>query len=167
MKHCFECGNPLVGVIQEGRERLRCEACGWTYYPQLKVSTAAVIEKEDCILLARRANAPWLGYWYLPAGYVEADENPEDAVSREVREETGLIVLPSQLIGLYFFDDDPRGHGLLLVYRCQVVGGQVTTSDETDAVRYFSTEDLPHKICGAGHQDALRDWVSRKESRGG
>lgn len=158
MAFCFDCGTKLLPRYLDGQNRLSCPNCGWVYYPQLKVSAAGLIESRGKVLLVRRKNWPWQGCWYLPAGYVEADEDPATAAIREVREETGFIVKVVRLFGCYYFDDDPRGNGLLLVYHCQLVEGKISLSEEVDAAEYFSPGNLPDALTGAGHEQAIHDW---------
>lgn len=163
MNHCFNCGKKLKVKYEDNRDRLVCPVCGWVYYEQLKVSAAALVVMEDSLLLVRRSQEPWQGYWYLPAGYVEADEDPADAAVREIFEETGLIVHAQDLAGAYYFDDDPRGNGILLVYNCQVIGGSLIANDEVEEAGLFTPETLPEKLTGAGHERAINDWVIRQK----
>jgi ADP-ribose pyrophosphatase YjhB (NUDIX family) len=149
----------------EGRQREVCPDCGWIDYRHLKVAVAALIEDIDRLLLLERAEDPWKGYWNLPAGYVEADESPEKAVAREVLEETGLDVLALDLVDAYFYDDDPRGNGVLLVYTTQVLTGQLKVNRESQRARYFFPDSLPENLCGAGHREAVEMWILEKQSR--
>jgi len=162
MNYCFQCGKVLVDQAQDGRVRLTCPDCGWTHYDQLKVSAASLVEMDGTILLVRRSTDPWRGYWYLPAGYVEADEDPADAALRELSEETGLHGYHPEITGTYYFDDDPRGNGVLLVYKIQVFGGSIQENDEVDAAGFFGPAEFPEKITGAGHERAIRDWATRQ-----
>ena len=159
LHYCFLCGEALQPVPLEGRLRLVCPACGWVHYPQLKVSAAALIEQEGKLLLVQRAYEPWKGQWYLPAGYVEVDEPPAQAADRETREETGLDVRANRLLDACYFDDDPRGNGVLMVYACQIVAGSPSIRPETTAYGFFGPHQLPQPITGAGHQQAVRDWL--------
>lgn len=159
MSYCYRCGNRLQWLPVEGMLRECCSDCGWVHYPQLKVSAAALVTQGDALLLVRRRNDPWQGCWYLPAGFVEADEDPARAAERELREETGLIATASGLTGAYFFDDDPRGNGLLLVYHCVPNGGRLYLTAEADQAGYFRPDQLPEPLTGAGHERAIRDWV--------
>lgn len=109
----------------EGRAREICPACGWIHYEQLKVGAGVVIEQTETLLLLQRSRQPWRGSWNLPAGYVEVDEDPAGAAERETFEETGLQVKTSELLGTYYFDDDPRGNGVLLLYACVVMEGDL------------------------------------------
>jgi ADP-ribose pyrophosphatase YjhB (NUDIX family) len=161
-KYCLECGAMLERVQQE-RERLVCPRCGWVYYAQPKIGAAAVIEVDGRLLLARRAYEPWRGYWYLPAGYVEVDESPAEAAEREVYEETGLRVQAQRLVDVRYFDDDPRGPGVLVIYACQIVAGELRVSHETDGLCFFDAQHLPDDLAGAGHRETILAWQYSKE----
>jgi len=130
------------------------------YYPQLKVSAAGLVVSEGKLLLVQRALPPWQGCWYIPAGYVEADEPPARAAEREVLEETGLLVRTTGLRDLYYFDDDPRGSGLLIVYECHLLGGQPTVTAEALAYGFFGPAELPSPLAGAGHERAIPAWAA-------
>lgn len=163
MSYCIQCGTKLKSLLQENRQRLTCPKCGWIHYTQLKVSAAGLIELDGALLLVRRRSQPWMGSWYLPAGYVEADEDPSYAAVREVQEETGLVVHPNTLFGSYYFDDDPRGNGLLLVYNCQIIDGNLELNDEVDAAGFYHPVSLPEQLTGAGHDRAIKEWAARQE----
>jgi len=160
MGYCYDCGAQLTWQLIENRHREICPHCGWVYYPQLKVSAAAMVIQDGRLLLIRRATAPWQGCWYLPAGYVEADEDPKRAAERELWEETGLQAQCNTLHGAYFFDDDPRGNGLLLVYHSHLTGGGLNLNGEADRAGFFKAADLPHPLTGAGHDRDIADWVT-------
>ncbi|NPV77248.1 MAG: NUDIX domain-containing protein [Anaerolineae bacterium] len=149
-------------ILLDRRSREQCPSCGWIYYPQLKVGAGVLIEQNDAVLLVRRAIEPWKDAWYLPAGYVEADETPRSAAERETREETGLIVRIGDLKGVYPFDDDPRGNGLLILYLADICGGELQCSNEASECRYFLASELPSNIAGMAHRQALADWAWRK-----
>lgn len=155
--YCLQCGMKMQTIWDE-RARESCPRCGWIYYPQQKLSAAGLIVQSDRLLLVRRAFAPWKDCWYLPAGYVEVDEDPMDAARREVYEETGLMVSVGRLLEGYYFDDDPRGNGFLLVYACQLNGGQLAVTAETCQAEYFSSTALPQPLAGAGHDRAILAW---------
>ncbi|MHB0987056.1 MAG: NUDIX domain-containing protein [Bellilinea sp.] len=164
MAYCFRCGAELEERRHDGRNRLACPACSWVHYPQLKVGAAAQVVKDGNLLLLRRSRDPWQGCWYLPAGYVEADENPAAAAERELFEEAGLIATACSLVGTYYFDDDPRGNGILLVYDYLVTSGSLAINDEADAVGFFDPTSLPEQLTGAGHKPAIEDWVFRQKA---
>ncbi len=168
MGFCFRCGHRLERIFSDGLDRETCPQCGWIFYPQLKVSAAALVEKDGALLLVQRAFDPWKGCWYLPAGYVEQDEDPARAAERELFEETGLTAAAGQAVGVYFFADDPRGNGILIVYRCRVNGGELRLNGESEAAGFFQAHCLPVPLTGAGHDRAITDWRNRiyRESGG-
>jgi ADP-ribose pyrophosphatase YjhB (NUDIX family) len=88
----------------------------------------AVIVDEGRVLLVRRGNEPMKGHWTLPGGLLELGESLSDGVIREVREETGLIVEPVQLIELldriHRHETRVRYHYVIADYLCRVVSGQ-------------------------------------------
>ncbi len=159
-QYCLKCGTQMVWQQIEDRPREVCPACGWIHYQQVKLAAAALIERSGELLLLQRAEEPWKGDWNLPAGYVEVDEAPEKAAVREAREETGLDVIAVDLVGNYFYSDDPRGNGLLLVFRTEVLSGGVHTNPESLQAAYFAPDNLPENICSAGHRRAVEAWRS-------
>lgn len=145
----------------DGRDRLVCPACGHVHYRQLKVGAGSQVTREGKLLLVQRGPdvAAWPGAWCLPAGYCEADEPPAVTAARETEEETGLRVRVTRLLHAYYFDDDPRGNGLLLVYEAESVGGRVRADGrEVVAAGFFAAGELPEPLCGGGHDRAIRAW---------
>jgi ADP-ribose pyrophosphatase YjhB (NUDIX family) len=146
-------------LLLEGRQRSICPSCGWVYYPQLKMGAGVRLLQAGRLLLLRRAHEPFQGAWCLPAGYVEADEPPPRAAERETLEETGLVVRATRLVDAYYFDDDPRGNGIFLVYDCAVIGGQLSSeSAESVALAYFAPTEIPGPLAGGGHDQAIHAW---------
>lgn len=160
--------------------RLVCTSCGHVVYHHLKVGAGVIVERDGGLLLVRRRpdDDAFPDTWSLPAGYCEADEPPPVAAAREAEEETGLRVKIGALIGAYFFDDDPRGNGLLLVYEAKAVGGVprpdhqqrsphgvASGSAEVTALGFFSADRLPQMLCGGGHDRAIGDWRMRALDR--
>jgi 8-oxo-dGTP diphosphatase len=91
------------------------------YPPGPKLTVDAVWIAGDSILLVRRGRAPFRGRWALPGGFVEAQETVEQAVLRELREETGLRGRIAALLGVYSGPDrDPRGPTASVVF---LIGG--------------------------------------------
>ena len=120
------------------------------------------------MLLLKRGPAAdaFPGAWNLPSGYCEADERPPVAAAREAAEETALQVRIGRLAGVYYFDDDPRGAGLLLAYEGVVVGGNLRVDgEEAAAAGYFLPDRLPQSLCGGGHDQAISAWQARSQGR--
>jgi 8-oxo-dGTP diphosphatase len=137
-------------------------------YRQLKVGAGVLVQRDGALLLVRKSPQAdaFPGTWCLPAGYCEADESPQATAAREALEESGLQVRVDRLVDAHFFDDDPRGNGLLLVYEAAVAGGQLRSDGrETVAHGFFSPEELPHPLCGGGHNQAILAWCARARDR--
>jgi mutator protein MutT len=104
------------------------------------VGVGAVVIEAGRVLLARRGNEPMKGRWSLPGGLVELGESLTEAVIREVREETGLMVKPVELVELldriYWKEERVRYHYVIADYLCRVVGGALQAASDADAVRW-------------------------------
>lgn len=140
---CPRCGAGLVLARQFGRERPVCPRCGWIFFPDPKVASAVLVEERGQVLLVRRANDPARGLWTLPAGFVDAGEDPAQAAARECLEETGLEVRITGLLEIIAGQEHPRGAHFVIFYTGQVVSGQLHPEDDVDAAGFFSPETLP------------------------
>lgn len=102
-----------------------------------RVAVSAVIFEGERVLLAHRRDIDW---WNLPGGGMEYGETVEEAVRREVKEETGLDVEVEQLIGVY---SKPQKREVVLSFRCRQVGGILTETEESRACQFFAPVDIP------------------------
>lgn len=153
--------------LVEGRLRSVCAACGHVSYRQLRVGAGVLLQQDGALLLVQRGpEGAFPGAWNLPAGYCEADEPPPITAAREAAEETGLRVQIARLVDVYYFADDPRGNGLLLVYEAEAVGGELESDgQEVVGVGFFPPEGLPEPLCGGGHDRAIEAWRTRTLDR--
>ncbi len=166
MQHyCFECGAQLEVRWIDNRNREACPNCGWIHYAQLKVGAAVLIERQNKLLLLQRNHEPWKGSWMVPAGYVEADEDPRDAARREVLEETGLRVELGPLLHVYYFNDDPRGNGVAFVYQAEKISGELLINHESTSANYFAWHEIPSNLTGGGHDQMIREWCVQAQQR--
>jgi ADP-ribose pyrophosphatase YjhB (NUDIX family) len=140
---CPKCAARLELQIQAGEERPTCPECGWVQYEDPKVACGALLLQGDQVLLVRRNMVPYTGLWSIPAGFVNAFEIPEDAVRREVREETGLEVEVEQLFAVLSGREHPRGSDIFLVYVVRQFGGVLAAADDADAAAWFKLDALP------------------------
>lgn len=164
MKHyCLMCGSTLEMKMIEAREREICLNCGWIHYKQYKVSAGVRIEKDGCLLLVQRGIEPWKKSWYMPAGFLEIDEGLEEAAIRETCEETGLQVRTLGLAGVYTYDDDPRGNGILFLYDAEIIGGKMQVSDETLQIAFLSPDEINGlEFTGNCGRQQISDWLKTK-----
>lgn len=163
VRFCPTCGATVQYREIEQRQRAVCAGCGRIHYDQLKVGAGALIEQDGRLLLLQRAEEPFRHQWNLPAGYTEADESPAETAVREVYEEAGLRVAVDRLVDVYFYTDDPRGNGILIVYQCRVVGGTLGESLEGVNPTFFARDEIPAELAGGGHNQAIRAWQKRRE----
>jgi len=109
-----------------------------------RLATDGIVRRGDEILLVKRAFDPFKDRWAIPGGFVEFGETVETAVVRELREETGLNVVPKSLFGVYSDPKrDPRGHTITIVYLCEVIGGTLGGDHEVLEIKYFPVRALP------------------------
>lgn len=140
---CPRCGSSLELAQRFGRIRPICQRCGWIFFPDPKVASAVLIERDRKILLVRRANDPERGKWTLPAGFVDAGEDPAQAAERECLEETGLQVKVLDLLDVMAGQEHARGANIVIFYRAEILSGIPTPGDDVDRVDFFSLEALP------------------------
>ena len=160
VRHCGRCGAPLAASVPPGenRERMACAACGFISYvnPRLVVTTLPVTEHGELVLI-RRGIEPAIGTWAQPGGFLEVDETVGEAAVRETLEETGLVVEPGVLVGLY---SRLEAAVVTLVYEARVVGGAARPCEESLEVVPFAPSAIPW--AGLGFKTswwALRDWM--------
>ena len=143
VNYCLRCGTRLVLGEHFGRLRPACPACGWIYFADPKVAAAGLILKDQSVLLVRRAVDPQRGLWTLPAGFIDAGEDPAIAAQRECLEETGLHVQIDGIVDVIFGQEHPRGAHIIIVYRATVINGNLQANDDVDRAAFFPLNDLP------------------------
>jgi ADP-ribose pyrophosphatase YjhB (NUDIX family) len=162
LNYCSRCGARLTfGPVEgEERERLACESCGFVAYvnPRLVVTTIPVTDNGRVVLL-RRGIEPGYGLWAQPGGFLEIDETVQEGAIRETLEETGLLVEPHEIVGLY---SRTEAAIVVLAYEAQIVGGSLRLNPEAIEFGEFRPEQIPwHEIAFKTSHWALRDWVRR------
>jgi 8-oxo-dGTP diphosphatase len=152
-RYCPHCSAPLAEGQKFGRMRRFCRYCGFIHFVEPKVAVAAVVSDGERVLLVRRAAIPRVGYWALPAGYMDADELPEDALVREIAEETGVTVRVLDLRGVAPLAGWKERRGILVLYEAEPLdrvgvsanaadAGVIAGDDVSDA-RWFTRDEVP------------------------
>ena len=122
-----------------------------------RIAVSALIFEEGRVLLARRRDIDW---WNLPGGGMEVGETVDEALRREVAEETGLEVEVEQLVGVY---SKPQKQEIVLTFRCHITGGTLTATEETRECRYFAPDALPANTLPK-HRQRIEDALLHQQS---
>lgn len=131
------------------------------------LGVGALIFDQGRVLLVERGREPLAGYWSLPGGCVETGERLEDAVAREVLEETGLGVDVGEVAVLFErIMPDPGGrceyHYVLVDFYCAVSNGTLQPGDDSSRAEWFAIEDLARLRMTAGTLDVIHACVGGK-----
>src|SRR5437764_12371670 len=123
---------------------------------RFRVGVYAVIFNEEGVLLAHRRDIDW---WNLPGGGMESGETVDEALCREVREETGLEVKVERLVGIY---SKPQKQEVVLTFLCQVISGTLQSTEEIRESRYFAPDALPENTLPK-HRQRIEDALLNQQ----
>ncbi|WP_213877255.1 NUDIX hydrolase [Pseudomonas sp. dw_358] len=142
MKFCSQCGHPVTQRIPEGDNRLRfvCTQCDVIHYQNPNIVAGCVPVWGDQVLLCRRAIEPRLGYWTLPAGFMENGETLAQAAARETDEEACARVSGLELYTLF---DLPHISQVHVFFRAQLVDLDFAVGPESLEVQLFDERSIP------------------------
>jgi 8-oxo-dGTP diphosphatase len=107
------------------------------------------------LLLVRRVGNPEKGRWCLPAGYLDAGDDPRAAAAREALEETSLQVAVEELVDVYYNPPAEGGATVFLLYRAHILGGSLQAADDAVEAGFFPLDALPD-LAFASTRDAVR-----------
>lgn len=160
LNFCSRCGEELELLTPpaENRERLACAACGHIAYvnPRLVVTTLPVTEAGELVLI-RRGIEPGYGSWAQPGGFLEVDETVGEAAVRETLEETGLVVEPGELVGIY---SRLEAAVVVLAFEARVISGTPRPCAESLEITPYRPDAIPWpEIAFKTSYWAIRDWV--------
>ncbi|MGV8916331.1 MAG: NUDIX hydrolase [Pseudomonas sp.] len=142
MKFCSHCGNPVIQRIPEGDSRVRfvCDHCQTIHYQNPNIVAGCLPVWGTKVLLCRRAIEPRLGFWTLPAGFMENGETVEQAARRETDEEACATV---NNLSLYMMIDVPHISQVHVFYRAELANLQFAAGIESLEVQLFEEADIP------------------------
>lgn len=143
--YCPRCSAKLTLQNRQGRERPVCPECDYIFYFEPKVAVLALVLQEDKVLLIQRAFNPGKDKWACPAGFVEYDEDPTDAVLRELEEETGFQGKITALLEV-FPRKDKGIADIVIAYTVEITGGELTPDDDAADAKWFTRETLPELV---------------------
>ncbi len=137
MKFCSACGNPVTLRTPDGDHFVRyvCESCGVVHYQNPKLIVGCVPEHAGRILLCRRAIEPRLGFWTIPAGFMENGETTQDGARRESFEEAQAQVEIGSLLAVVHVLHADQVH---VMFRARLPEARFGPSPESLEVRSVS-----------------------------
>ena len=139
---CSNCGASVQKRIPQGDDRPRhiCDECGMVFYKNPKLVVGCIVEWENKILMCRRAIAPQIGKWTLPAGFLESSESVAEGALRETWEEAKAdaeIIEPFALYNLTFVDQ------IYFIFRTRLKNLDFGAGPESLDVTLMSEEEIP------------------------
>jgi ADP-ribose pyrophosphatase YjhB (NUDIX family) len=138
-KRCPRCGGPLK---IEGHSA-ECRECGLTVYANpAPTASALILDDTGRVLLSRRAGDPGKGMWDIPGGFIEEGEEPLETLRREMEEETGLEIEPTEFLGVWMQPYWDRTV-LCLTWLARPTGGAERAGDDLVELRWFAPSELP------------------------
>ena len=143
IKFCPRCGTVVRREERFGKIHPVCPQCNWIHFSDPKVAAAVLVEQDSRVLLVRRVNEPYRGLWTLPAGFIDAGEDPARAAERECLEETGLSVRVMRVLDVIAGKEHERGADFVIAYQAEVVSGTLSPADDADAADWFAYDGLP------------------------
>lgn len=124
--------------------------------PALTVDT--IIIKDSQVVLIKRLNNPYMDHWAIPGGFVEYGEKVEDAAVREAKEETGLDIELTKLVGVYSDPNrDPRGHTVTVAFTAKIIGGSLKSDSDAKDAKFIEINKLKNLNLAFDHNIILRD----------
>ena len=129
-------------------------------YPQ--VAVGAAVFNDDCVLMVKRSKPPAKGSWAVPGGKIRPGETMQQALVREIKEETGLDIQVGDII--YVFDVIQRDekneitfHFVIIDFLCELKGGQLKAGDDALDAKWISRQDIKEMNINEKTKTMLKD----------
>jgi ADP-ribose pyrophosphatase YjhB (NUDIX family) len=159
MNYCSNCGSPVVLKVPDGDflPRHVCGNCGMIHYLNPKVVVGSVPVYEGRILICKRGIEPRIGYWTIPAGFMENDETLEAGAAREAAEEAHIQVEIGSLLLLANVTSARQVH---VFFRSRMLTPHFATTHESLEVKLVDESEIPwDDLAFPSTEYALRRFV--------
>jgi ADP-ribose pyrophosphatase YjhB (NUDIX family) len=155
VKYCPKCAAELISRHDGGRDRLACPSCSYIFFGDFSIGVGGVVIRDGRALLIRRGQEPRRGWWQIPGGYVEHDEQFDEAVVREVHEEAGVRARVENVLGVRHSLGAPSAN-VYVIFRLTALEGEPHHEvDEITGCGYFSL----HEIGTMDKVQSLSKWA--------
>lgn len=161
---CSKCGATLNAAVPDGDNKLRyvCGKCSAVHYENPKLVVGCVTEYQGSILLCKRSIEPRLGYWTVPAGFMELGETLAQGAARETLEEACATVELGSLLAIVDVLEASQVH---VFFRGTLLDGQYAAGDESLDARLFAPDEIPwDEIAFRSGHIALQQFLSQREA---
>jgi 8-oxo-dGTP diphosphatase len=150
--------------LESGEGVVRCPSCGFEAWAHSVPGAQALVERDGRVLLGRRAHDPSAGLWDIPGGFLDEGEHPLDGLRRELREETGLEIEPTEFLGIWMQEYTGRTV-LCLTWLAREAGGEAVAGDDLIELRWFGPDELPapDELAFETFVEILSTWRGRHE----
>ena len=159
MNFCSNCGTRVVLKVPEGDllPRHVCENCGTIHYQNPKIVVGSVPEYQGRILICKRGIEPRLGYWTIPAGFMENDETLEAGAAREAMEEARIDV---EIGSLLLVANVTHARQVHVFFRSRMLTPEFAVTHESLEVKLVDEKDIPwDDLAFPSTEFALRRFV--------
>ena len=141
--YCPLCGDALGFRFDGERDQPHCVRCGRFYYRNPVPAVCCFVMRDGDLLLGRRGVDPCRGEWALPGGFMELGETTEEAVKRELLEETGIEADELRLVGISTQQNVVNGAVTVIGYSVESWRGNLKPGSDVTDLHFFSSTDRP------------------------
>ena len=164
MNYCSNCGSPVVLRVPEGEHLPRhvCPSCATIHYQNPKLVVGCVPEHDGRILICRRAIEPRVGFWTIPAGFMENGETLQQAAARESQEEALADVEIGSLLAIVHVI---HAHQVHVFFRARLAAPVFGAGVESLAVKLVTPDEIPwQEIAFASTDFTLRRYLEDRSA---
>lgn len=159
VRFCVHCGAAMATRDVHGTLRRACGSCSHVHFTDPKVGVGVLCVHDDRVLLVRRGMDPERGRWALPAGFLDAGEDPREKAALETRQETGITVAVGEVVDV--FGGSPGGATMFVLYAARWVAGSPVAGDDADDARFFAPDELPD-LAFESSRVGVQRWLNQR-----